>query len=212
MQTNKVKPEQIIPTGKSVKVEIIIPKEIKTESGIFLADSNQKNIFNKIEFYEAEVLELGEKVKTLTENKLNPGDYVLLNKFAGFGIPTIGDKYIKVVEHSMIIGKKTNKKEQLNMEKLKPRFERILVKMEPEKNEVTEAGIIVPNKQKSIFDSELVKGTVVSVADDVEGISPGEKIIFENSVGTPMNTDYLSIKEGEHRMILKYDVIALIKN
>jgi|GEM_PF-6328157 len=212
MQTNKIKPEQIRPREKMVKIEVIPPREIKTKTGIIIPAFKRKEVFEKIEYYEAVVLELGAKVKELTKNQLTVNDVVIVNKFAGFGIPTIGDKYIKVVDHTMVIGKKLNGKNELNMKELKPRFERILVKIDNETEEKTEAGIIIPHKEKSIFDSDLVKGTVVAVSDDVNDVQKGEKIIFENSVGTPLNSEFLPLTEGEYRMILKYDVLATINN
>jgi co-chaperonin GroES (HSP10) len=212
MSNKKEKVQGIHPIKGDVKVRIIPPKEIVTESGIIIAGTDRTEKFKEILQYEVEILELGPDVKNISKDGktvlFNVGDIMLADVFAGTAIPTEGSAFIKVIQYTMLIAKKLNGKDAIDPSELESNFERVLVKVEPREDEITKAGIIIPDgKANNIYDIETSVGEILSISDDVTCVKKGEFVRFDADAGAPVKVPG---NTGEFRLLVKYDIIAKV--
>jgi len=194
----KEQKDKIRPLPGSVKVSIKVPKGYTTESGIIVS-ANRSDVFKETEFYEAEVLALGEDCP----DNIKVGSTYKVDKLAGYMIPTKEDEYIKVVAHSLLIGESSEDPTQH-----KPHHERLLVKV-TSLSDKTESGIIAPGNSGDIFESDTLGGEIINVSEDLEKeYKPGEKIRWEGYSGNtvPFKED----EESNYRSIPKYAVICKV--
>jgi co-chaperonin GroES (HSP10) len=198
MINKKEKVESIKPLPGWVKVAIEMPKEIKTEGGIILMQDRDKT-FKEIKTYDSIVLEKGEGVP----DTVKVGNKYRLDVFAGTVIPTEGNKMIKVVEHTLLLGE--NNTDQA--EDYIPNHERLLMKVTSLRDK-TDKGIYAPGTQSSIFDLDTLGGEVVSVSPDQEEFyKKGEVLRWEAHAGVPMD---FKDKKGDFVSIPIYAVLAKI--
>lgn len=81
-----------------------------------------------------------------------------------------------------------------------PLNNRVLVKLD-KKETKTALGIILPQDDKT----ENTRGTVVSLAENVEGIKIGQVVMFSDSTG-----DDLKLDNDEYVMLDADDILAII--
>jgi co-chaperonin GroES (HSP10) len=204
----KEKVESVRPLKNFAKVKVIIPSEIKTESGLVLVDSTRfSKFFTDIEIYEGEILELSAGAEKLNDGFFKVGDKVIFDRLAEVTISTVGDDCIKLVEVGMLIVKNDGAFGEFAIKSLTPFMERVIVKVEPLPS-ITAGGIIIPSSanRASVLDRSLRKGTVMSVAQGVDEVVLGDVVIFEDVCGVPM-----VVGLTEYRILVKYDLFAIIE-
>jgi co-chaperonin GroES (HSP10) len=195
------------PLRDYVKVKVELPKEIKTTSGIVLANSTKlSEYFTDIEIYEGEVLELSPNAEKKCNGFFKVGDKVIFDRLSEVTISTEGDDFIKLVEVGMLILKNSGEFAEFNIDSFKPYKDRVIVEVEPFSN-MTKGGIIIPDtaKRDSVLDRSLRKGIIKSVSDDVDEVVAGDKVIFHDACGVP-----ISVGKKEYRVLVRYDLVATI--
>jgi len=212
MIKTKHKKELLRPIKDLVKVRIIVPQELRTDSGIIIPQQSREQVFKGINYYQAEILEFSGTIEVprIIEAGLKVGDVVLTDVFAGTTIPTKGDQMIKMVDFSMLFAKKINGFQTLKPTQLEALSERVLVKIIKEKEEKTESGIILPDGDgSSVFDNLVITGEILSLSADVEGVKVGDHVCFEQEMGIPLKFPG-DTEEAEYRMLVKYDLLCKV--
>lgn len=203
MLYKKEKVENITPLQDFVKVEVKIPKEVKTDSGIILqTKAAADNYFDGVETYHGKVLAVSENASSMIKDKVSENDVVVFDRLAGYGVPTEGDHYVKLIPISSLIMKKD---ENQSMEQATPLHERVVVKVE-EGSKTTESGIYVGDANlSSNVDSDTIPGVVVNCADGVTNVVPGDRIRFDAFSGIDFEE-----KDATYKVLSKYDILAKI--
>lgn len=207
MYFKKEKVEDIIPIKDTVKLKVLIPKEIKTASGIILPNAQQiQKHFDGIQTYNAEVLEIPESAREMFKDKLEVGDIVVFDKLGGYGAPTIGEDYIKLVSISALLMKKENVKDSIAT--ATALGERVIIRLD-KAQEQTESGIYVPQNASlaSNVDSDVAPGELLSVAEGVPVVKVGDRVLFDTFSGIEFK------EEGEiYKIMSMHELIAKLNN
>jgi co-chaperonin GroES (HSP10) len=187
MVNEKQDPANIKPFKGFVKVEISLPKNWKTAAGIHLIP-NRDTAFKEISHYEGALTGIGKDCPP----QLVEGAIYRVDKFAGTAMPTTGDKLIKVMDHTLLLGRVVGEKAADYV----PHWQRMLIRV-TSLREKTESGIISVGNNSSIFDMDVLGGEVIAVSPDMaEEVSVGDSVIWERHAGVEMkfeNIDYISV-------------------
>ena len=204
MYNRKEDVERICPLGDLVKVEIIVPKEIRTEGGILLPGGKKTaKYFESIETYEGKVLAIGPEAPGKIKDKIRDGDIVVFDRLAGHGVPTIGDKYIKLVPVTSIIMKR-NKGGGFHPGKCEALHERAIIKMETGEN-ITESGIYLGKaRTSSHVDSDTLAGEVIHAAEGVSLVT-GDKVRVDAFAGVEFESG-----NEKYKVVSMYDILAKV--
>jgi len=166
----KLKIEGIIPKGDRVLVHIQrLPKT--TESGIYVGTTNEfSSTKMDIDNYLGTIVSIGDDSK-IQEGcpGIKVGDNVLFSQYAGYHTPTEREVYAKIIGSSEIHSK-VKSTMKLKLDEVEPMGPRLLLEIVKHKEEVTEAGIIVQEKESDPreMDSEkcIVRGIGTQITEE----------------------------------------------
>jgi len=184
----------------------------QTSSGLIVPDSYT---VIKGEKYITEVHSVGENVKMV-----KPGDVVIVSMYSGHHIAT-STGFGKLIRETDIIAHKKEQNMILAPETFLPGMNYVLVKIEKEKELVTDAGIVVPasfaGNDKSKQDVATVVAEVISVGPTNEygkkfdQVKPGTKIVLDSYVGLDIPNMEVT-DESIYRVVFSNDILGIIKS
>jgi co-chaperonin GroES (HSP10) len=203
MYNEKVMPGSVEAVKKYVLVEIEVPKESKTKSGIILRDSDPTT-FKSNQNYRAVIDNCGGDV-----TNFSGGEAVLLDKLAGTVIPSKGEKIFKICDESLILCTIKNKK--MHPDNITPQSDRLLVKVTSLK-EKTDSGIIVEGMKGDLYSLDTLGGEVIATSKETKKEFPkGTKIVWEAHAGLDIDFDSVEGVEGKYLLLPVFSVLAKIK-
>lgn len=211
IKTTQGKKTDLVPTSKKI-VAVIKSWPAQSVGGIIM---NEHYTVIRADKHIVEVLSVADDVTTVA-----PGDIAIVDAIAGSHVAA-GDGHVKIYPETSILAFKHDNLMLLSPETFIPGMDYMTVKVPVPKEEVTDAGVIVPISMEI---KERSKRDVATLSAEIVALGPfsdmtkryadleiGDEVILDSYVGLDLPNLAVS-GEDIYKIVYRFDVLATVRS